>query len=502
MLRLLASKPASWISNALLASSLSLLVVFSSVSIDAKPFTADGLENMTAVYNLLKHSTFSTEPYYVYWLNPDHTETAVRPNMYREPVPIAAAAAAVAVFGDKELSTLPFSEFNSEGSRFVRIVKIVNCLWLALSFALVYYSLLFFTENHYLSLAATVLPAAYVISSDSMEDSLNWFMSEVQGSALILASSLLLARAVHDQRKASFALAGLCLGLATLTKGVVLFAYPAVLVYLGYAAVVARLGRASISRLVVFSAVFLVVVGAWMIRNHVHFDRWAIASRGGVALYARSVSNDIANGKLHAALYWYSPEILRPVIGAVTGVSDRDFGINGRYAKINRDHRVGVDNPKIWNGDPSSTRSYFGDVFAEYRRRLLLVNQRSSEEDPVDVVDAQLYDRGKMMILGNLADHLKATPLFAYRGMWNDVLPPGIMLIVWVLFGSFVCLAIVNKDLPALSFVIVPAAVYLIFSLTTLFIDRYSIILTWNAYAASIVMAYRLSESAVTRWRY
>ncbi|MGH9160779.1 MAG: hypothetical protein ACRD2X_12455 [Vicinamibacteraceae bacterium] len=496
------SKPASRIANALLAAAISLIVICSTFKLDSEPFSADGLENMAAVYNLLKHSTFSTEPYYVYWLNPDHSEAAVRPNMYREPVPIAAAAAAVAVFGDKDLSTLPFSEFNGKGSRFVRVVKIVNCLWLALSFALVYYSLLFFTGNHLLSLVATTLPAVYVISSESMDESLNWFMSEVQGSALVLASSLLLARAVLDQRGSSFALAGLSLGLASLTKSVLFFAYPLILLSLGCAGLASRSGRATMYRLGLFSAAFLAVVGPWMLRNHVHFDRWAIASRAGVAIYARSVVNDIANGKLHAALYWYSPNLLRPVAGKIAGVDDDDFGINGRYGMINRDHRVGIDNQKIWDGDPSSTRSYFGDIFAEYRRRLLAVQRRGSEEDPVEVVDAQLYERGKDGILRNPVDHLKATPLLAYRGMWNGVLPPGIMLLVWVLFAGYICRAVVRRDLVALSFVIVPAAVYLLFSLTTLFIDRYSIILAWNAYAASIVMAYRLCESAVTRWKY
>ncbi|MPZ19732.1 MAG: hypothetical protein GEV06_17700 [Luteitalea sp.] len=495
------SKPPSWIANALLASSISLLLFFSSIKVDAEPFAADGLENMTAVYNLLKHSTFSTEPYYVYWLNPHHSEAAVRPNMYREPVPIAVAAVAAAVFGDEELSTLPLSRFNSKGSRFVRIVKIVNCLWLALSLVLVYYSLLFFTGNHYLSLAASLFPGVYVVSSGSMDESVNWFMSEVQGGALILASSLCLARAVQDQRKASFALAGLSLGLASLTKSILLFAYPLILLSLGGYAVAARLGRASIPGLAVFSAVFLAVVGPWMARNYAHFDRWAIASRGGVALYARSVVNDIANGKLHAALYWYSPDMLRPAVGKAAGISDDDFGINGRYEMINRDHRVGVDNEKIWDGDPSSTRSYFGDIFAEYRRRLLVVNQRGGEDDPVTVVDAQLYDRARNTILGDLVDHVKATPLFAYRGMWNDVLPPVMMLLVWILFGSYVCLAAAKRALTDLAFVIIPAAVYLMLSLTTLFIDRYSIILTWNAYAASVVMGYRLFESLLTARR-
>lgn len=117
------------------------------------------------------------------------------------------------------------------------------------------------------------------------------FLSEMLAACLILAAACTLAAADRRRLPWRFLIAGALLGLAALTKAIVLFFVP-----IAALAIIVR-GRTDFRRALVHAGVlvaaFTIIVFPWMLRNREHFGVLQIASRGGLVLYVRASRTEL-----------------------------------------------------------------------------------------------------------------------------------------------------------------------------------------------------------------
>lgn len=352
----------------------------------------DAYENLTAAYNLAHHGTISLDA---------HPQGTPRPSEYREPLPIAALALYIAaVRGETTLGELVESQN-------ARLLKHSNLPWGALLAVVVFATIVRCTGSYGWAAFGTL------VTDYGLAEHYNGLYSEVAAAALLALACAMAAYAVHRRQGVWFLLTGLLFGALTLTKAA--FLYVSIVLVLMLAALgvwraVRGQPRDTLRAALLVALGLAIVVGPWLLRNHLQFDRATMSSRGGQVLLTRAVKNGMTAEEYRGAWFAYAPRPLRWVASQLTGFDKRDLVDDGRLERLVRyaDLR---DRTAPDQGLPDEAVSYFAKVKA--MRTQLEMTQ--TEVDPV-AVDRELKRRAFALIKADPWAHLATTPLFLWRG--------------------------------------------------------------------------------------
>src|SRR5690606_5265887 len=241
----------------------------------------------------------------------------------------------------------------------------------------------------------------------------NGLYSEVSAAALLALACAAAAYAVHRRQGFWFLLTGLLFGALTLTKAAFLYVSVVlvfVLVVLGVWRVLRVQSNDTLRAALLMGLGVAVVVGPWLVRNQLQFDRMTMSSRGGQVLLTRAVKNGMTAEEYRGAWFAYAPRPLRWVTSRLTGFDKSDLVDDGRLERLARyvdlRDRIAPD-----QGRPDEAVSYFAKVKAMHRQ----LEMAQTEPDPV-AVDRELKRRAFALIEADPWAHLAATPLFLWRG--------------------------------------------------------------------------------------
>ncbi|MEF2145615.1 MAG: glycosyltransferase family 39 protein [Desulfovibrionaceae bacterium] len=169
-----------------------------------------------------------------------------------------------------------------------------------------------FTGNRNWGYAAFVLTAIHPF----MDSFVNRYYSELTATVLVGLFALLFHQAVRRRNLGWFAVAGLCLGVLTLTRAQWYYVGPACGLYAVLVGLIRKnerkaLGRLTAGALLMCLLMFLLVL-PWKERNQEQFGRGFITERAGIALDLRS-RYSLMTGKeiLASFLYWTRMSELR-----------------------------------------------------------------------------------------------------------------------------------------------------------------------------------------------
>jgi hypothetical protein len=139
-----------------------------------------------------------------------------------------------------------------------------------------------------------------------------------------------------------------------------------------------------------------------MTRNYILIGDFSIAARGGDVLAYRAL---IMEYPLSGAVYVYSPEPGRPLIGRVTGYSEDDLLDPESIGLLNR------------NLNPNLAKQRW-DV---YRERMA---EAGFEYPGMRASEPWIQNRAVEQFRSDLPKYLASIPVFYYRAMWGVFLDP------------------------------------------------------------------------------
>lgn len=399
----------------------------------------DAYENLTAAYNLAHHGVISLDA---------HPQGMPSPSEYREPLPIAALALYIgAVRGETTLGELVESQN-------ARLLKHSNLPWGALLALVVFVTIVRYTGSYGWAAFGTLA------TDYGLAEHYNGLYSEVSAAALLALACAAAAYAVHRRQGFWFLLTGLLFGALTLTKAAFLYVSVVlvfVLVVLGVWRVLRAQSNDTLRAALLMGLGVAVVVGPWLVRNQLQFDRMTMSSRGGQVLLTRAVKNGMTAEEYRGAWFAYAPRPLRWVTSRLTGFDKSDLVDDGRLERLARyvdlRDRIAPD-----QGRPDEAVSYFAKVKAMHRQ----LEMAQTEPDPV-AVDRELKRRAFALIEADPWAHLAATPLFLWRGA------PYVFCILMV--GAFY--AVARRRDWLLAYIAPALALVMFYALLTHFIPRY-----------------------------
>jgi hypothetical protein len=212
------------------------------------------------------------------------------------------------------------------------------------------------------------------------------------------------------------------LGALTLIKAALLY------VFVGLAAIGALYyllrrseypARASAMTLAALVAGFTVVVTPWLVRNASSFGVAAVADRGGLSLYTRVLKNQMSDAEYAGAFYAWTPSVLRPMVGAVTGIGPEDLQRSGvlqhLYHSKEPSPEYQQERAAEYAGRPDDAVAYYFKARAE-RVRLWQQYAAANHPQPWLAADQALQQRSMRYMLDHPLTHLKLAVPFMWRG--------------------------------------------------------------------------------------
>lgn len=451
-----------------------LLVVFTCVALvygwtgrtnDFPIVQPDAYENLTAAYNLAHHGVISLDPH----------ASEPPPSEYREPLPIAVLALYIAtVRGNTSLGELV-------ESKHAALLKQSNVLWGVLLAVTVFVTIVRFTGSYGWAAFGTL------VTDYGLAEHYNGLYSEVAAAALLALACAVAAQAMHRRQRVWFLLAGLLFGALTLTKAAFLyvsFVLIAMLAVLGAWHLWRERERKTLQSAALLAVGVALVVGPWVVRNYVHFDRPVLSSRGGQVLLTRATKNGMTDDEYRGAWFAYAPRPLRWVASRLTGFDKRDLEDDGRLERLMRyvDLR---DRVAPEQGRPDEAVSYFAKVKA-IRRQL---EMQHPDADGV-TIDRMLKQRAVALIKADPMAHLKTTPLFMWRGA------PYLFLIL----AAGAIHALLRRRDWLLAYLMPGLGLLLFYALLTHFIPRYGDPIRPLAAVVFAVLAHTAWKALRARW--
>jgi 4-amino-4-deoxy-L-arabinose transferase-like glycosyltransferase len=371
--------------------------------IDGSAVTKDAAQNVRMGVNLAHHGVVSinrNEPY--------------RASMYREPLPIAVDAIAVAVT-DSLLGAAPYTEY-LYGER-VKIIKFQNVLWLLLLWAAALSATRWFTRSPNAAILAGLFAVLPFLSRSSIE-AVNNLYTELPAAALLGWAATTLAVAASDRSGWKFAAAGLCFGLLALTKASFLY------VFLGLVLLLActflrspRDWRRHSLHAALLVAAFTAIVLPWIGRNVHAFGLAQISERGGLAIYTRALMNQLSRDEYRGTFYIWARPALQPLVGSLLGFTPADLGPGGRLERLNTDpgtEHYDRDLAAELAGKPEEAVTFYRRGRAE-RERLDAQYQREGAADSEVAADRALAKLGMDMVKSDFRDDLELTIPLLWR---------------------------------------------------------------------------------------
>jgi 4-amino-4-deoxy-L-arabinose transferase-like glycosyltransferase len=445
--------------------------------IDGVPVTKDAAQNLQMAINVAHHGVMSmdeADPY--------------RPTMYREPLPVATSALLVGT-EDRILGRGQPAQYFS-GTR-VKFIKYQNAFWLATLWAAAFVATRWLTRSSVAAIIAALIAVRPFLGSASSE-CLNSLYTELPGAALLTWGSLALAAAVANGRLWLSASAGLCFGLATLTKAATLYVFAGVLLVLLLIWLPARTTTGRPSRLLqigLMIAGFAVVVGPWLARNVHDFGRFQVADRGGPILYTRALIDQATPVEYRGTFYVWARPSLQPYLGRLLGFGPQDLELGGRLQRLSGESpgtRLYADDTAAEAaGRPDRAISFYRQARAE-RERLVGVFERAGDANPDAAADAVLQHDGVNLIRQELWRHISLVLPLAWRGA-PLLLPLALIALAHGLYTRRYALAL---------FVLPGLATLAFYALLTHFVPRPSLVVYAITAVGCVAMLYDVAQ----RW--
>ncbi len=324
----------------------------------------------------------------------DHAVQTSRPTAVREPFyPFLIAGFMLVDEGMREvpmdalLNADPAFAKTFEPLRYLNVVAIIST-------ALILFFLLRSITGEWI---APWVGALFIFLNFEALEIAPYVVSDYVAMVLAAAAAWTYSLAVHRRSIKLFFLCGLALGLLSLTKTAFLpYAVVAILALAGLA-LYSRFYRQKwvLLAAVAFTIGFAPPVGGWMARNAVLFDVAAITlGRGGIALSAREILNDMTPEEYAASFVWWT----------------RDFGDNLARRVLPKETYARLD-----DSNP-------GGFYLQGHRRTGDKRREIAAATGISMVEAetQLQVHYLRMILANLPKHLAVTVPVFYRGLYID----------------------------------------------------------------------------------
>jgi hypothetical protein len=374
------------------------LCSFWSWRITDRPVVDDAAQNLWMTLNLERAGTLSL------------SESApLVPSMQREPLPAVVGAFALRV-EDALFGRAPSGEYFT-GKR-ARWLKYQNFLWLALLSGGVSALARQLRLTFWGALVCVGTSNLLLLNSEYGFYMLDSLLTESAAAALLTWGSVLLARGVGTQGRTPFILAGVCFGALTLVKAAFLYVTVGLALALPcLAALLRRPWRAAAVQAAVQAAVFgvvaAIIVLPWMLRNERVAGYFAIAGRGGEAVWTRGVLDHMTADEYKGTFYAWAPYPFGGLVRRVLGYSKADLELGGRLQRINDSSSSFAQRDVAAEdaGRPQDTFTYYRRSRAE---RVILVNAFTAAGNPQPwmLADRELMRRGEQLIEQHPWSHL------------------------------------------------------------------------------------------------
>ncbi|WP_254963952.1 MULTISPECIES: hypothetical protein [unclassified Cyanobium] len=453
------------------------LLAVSASQITGAVHQKDALANLRFAHNLSRHGVLSL-----------NDSSPYLPSNAREPLPNIVTGLHLR-FVDLVTPDLTYRDLlQGEGSR---QVKLVNLLWVALGLvatALIANRLL---SNFLLVPLSISLVGLFFFSVPMFVDTL---YTELQTAVLMLWASWYLLMAASKGGRLNFILAGLFLGLLSLTKAI--FFYVSILLFvLLFLRVVWKPLKGKFYRFRLFPlmmvAGFSLAVMPWMLRNKLQLGTFQLTQRGGRVMYVRAIKNNMNNSEIPGAVYFWGPSFYRHASALLGfGAFPKDFQAGGRYQRINREESdfKQSDLEAVQAGRPQNATSYMRQGGAEVNRITIEATAKGID-DPYRYAESKVGDIGKRLILSDPWRHLSMTPLFMWRGIWSwpnegvrilkstssyVILKDVLALVSYVSLLGLFLLGVIRRNAFFLSITVMPIGMILAYGFLSHNIPRYS----------------------------
>jgi hypothetical protein len=420
---------------------IAVIVFELSGTLTTRPVDADAFQNAKLALALAKTGTFAQV-------------TDGLPTMHREPLPPAAMAVQMLVDPRFSQVSMP-DQLNREPA--ILALKQHNLAWAIVILCGIPLLIRAFIENRLVwficSVAAIVLTSVFYLRRPEILDT---FYTELQASALLVWIAVAACTAVNTRKILYFLVVGVLLGALALTKAVffyVMWPYLFLLIVLlltGRPRYTLRHGVVCIAAALIGA---MLIVGPWLLRNQLNFGTLKVASRGGVVLWIRALSNQMNDEEWRGAFYVYGPPELATSMLALLGYSSAHDALEGPLRRINQRSKSSFgksDRRAQRSGQPDRAVTFYRAARAE-RIKLMVEYSREGYSNPMIAADQELERRALTRIAAEPLRHLRATPVFFWRIMWpvSAVISFLGMLAIWTLtvvslirkqpamFGSF-----------------------------------------------------------------
>jgi len=457
------------------AAGLAILIAAWTGRITGSRIDQDGGHTLTMAVNLAHSGVMSLR-----------TEAPLVPSMYREPLPVVVAAAAV--LGIDAVHGRAARADYFEGPR-ARLVKTTNVLWMLLLCGGVYAAIRMFNPSRTLAVVGALLVNVQLplIPSGFAGLGIDSLNSDLPAAALLISGSVLLAAGLVESRTWRCVAAGAMLGALALVKASFLY------VFAGIAVSAALVGLVILHRnrewhiarnSLVVTACFVATVAPWMLRNHAQFGTYSIAERGGVVLLIRAVKDQMTAEEYRGAFYVWAPPGIRPAVGQLLGFQPLDLNRGGRLQRLNR-----YPSADFHADDVAAERAGRPDLAISYYRKARAQRVQLNREIGAALgsleVDRRLQERALDMIAQYPWKHLALTVPVLWRGAFAafPVLILG-LVVAWR-----------RRDLRLAAFLWPAIGLVLFYGLLSHFIPRYGVPVVPVAIAVAFAIAGRVVSS-------
>ncbi len=228
------------------------------------------------------------------------------------------------------------------------------------------------------------------------------FLTEIPAATLMVSVSVFSLLVLTRRRPVYSALLGLALAALVLTK--VVFAYLWIFVALALVASYVLKGgfdRSDVMLVSVFLVVFLIPVGAWMVRNYVLSGNFSLVEQRADKVWSiRSAYNEMRDDEFAAGFWYYLPMVCK-----------KDMVKRG----IPKESFERFNSAGFRQTGQNNYRRRYKEILKEYRGLELpsLVRKRKAT--------ARIANEAKARLLANPWRHLKVSLLLAWRGMFPDM---------------------------------------------------------------------------------
>ena len=376
------------------------LIAFVSLTLTTREWTpiADETQYLNAAYNLIHHGV----------LSPSGTGVPLNPSARREPgYPLFIAAIMLIDPALGKFTPACNAPPDAKCAPYYRSLQYANSALIVLTGVLLFVTVLLVTGRYPPAYIAALLIFLNVEANEIRQEMLSDYLAMTIAAVFMLCFAFAFVR--HSRM--GWLLAGLALAALSLTKAVY-FYFAVTLLIVASAVLIIRwrgLGRKTVIALVLITIGYAPPVGAWMARNFVQLDTFALTETRMV-LSEREIFNSMTPGEYAMAFLWWTR--------AMGDNLARTHFPPSSYRRFQEHAKDGFYN---------DSHARYSSLLAEEMRKPGITSAQA-----ITAADRQLMRK----ILTNLPVHLLTTLPVFYRGIWVDefilLTLPALFWLIWV----------------------------------------------------------------------